>query len=407
MTDTGSGRDIGVDSVDHATQSPIPVRTRSGVLLAVIAVAVGVGAMVLAFGGSSPEHVADESEPTIVPVPSATPTRAPLPSVVSIESVESSPAARSVAQEEQRAEQSARIAELMANEVDTDRLAYGIAYVTDDGLMLINRSGAIAPELEVAQNFGLVLGLPLFAADRQTWAIDPRDAGSAHLVTSSFVVVQSKEPNVLAVFDAGRHEIELLASGQPAPGIELPAGARVLPVQGRGLLVLPRTGGTFEVDGLAASLRRIDDGVAVAASRGATLFQRCDERLQCELVLRSKASTETQPGTVADAEAAADGQVVALDLRKSLSVSPLGTWVVEYGNGENRLFSSTSNSFMALAGGEIQASSWASDERFVALLRNDEIELFFPEDNWSFWLDLAAPAATDAIAVYSSVVLAS
>lgn len=347
----------------------------ANVALGVLVVAVAVAALVFAFSSPATETASSDSV-AATPVPAATAaTAAPALPPKSTDA---------------HAASAADVALAFTDQIDTDNVHFGVAYPVADGVMVLNRSGANVPAQAVAQNLGIVTTLPLLTTGEATWAIDPRGDGRTYLVTNSFTVVKSTRLNTLAVYDPASGEVELLAAGQPAPGVELPAGAQVLDVQRRGLLVLPRTGGTYEIDGLADSLRRIDDGRAVAGSQQATIFERCDEELQCHLVLRVGED--------------GDEQAVPLQPGSPISLSPSGAWALQYDGSQNTIVATTNNDTFELAPGEIRAAAWASTGDFVALLRADSIELFYPHDQRSLAIELVVPPETNAMTVYSSAV---
>ena len=195
-------------------------------------------------------------------------------------------------------------------------------------------------------------------------------------------------PDTIAVIDADGESIDLLASGLPIPGVTLPAGAELIVVQQRGLIVLPRTGGTFEVSGTASSLTRLSDDRAVSASTGATAYERCGDDLQCHYFAVRTGSDDEFP--------------LPVPPRSVVDISPRGDWAVARADDGTFLVDVESGDLVPLADGAIDAISWAPDDAFVALARVDIIEILIPTELRSIELTLNEQLLLDALLVFSS-----
>lgn len=281
-----------------------------------------------------------------------------------------------------------QVASAFANEIDTDSISYGIAYVANSGFVVLDARGISLPDLEIAQQFGQVSELALLTGEGGTWAVNADDRDRSYLVSNMYVVVEAERPDTIAVIDADNESIDLLSSGLPIPGVTLPTGAEMIVVQQRGLIVLPRTGGTFELSGTASSLTRLSDDRAVSASTGATAYERCGDDLQCDYFTVRTGSDEEFP--------------LQVPPRSVLDISPRGDWVVARADDETFLVDVESGDLVPLAGGTIDAISWAPDDTFVALARGDIIEIFIPTERRSIELMLNEQLLLDALLVFSS-----
>jgi len=229
------------------------------------------------------------------------------------------------------------VALLFSEAVDTDAIQYGVAYVANGDFTILDHRGISVPERLIAQSFTTVATLGLLTSGGRTWAIDATDRDRSYLVSNTYVVVGSERPGTIAIINPNNlSDIGLMVAGLPVPSVELPDGADLLWVQGRGLLILPRTGGTFEVRGTASSLTRISDDRAVAASLGGTVYERCDDTLACAYVLE------------------AAGDVVAelpFSQGARFSLSPDGEWLVAMPADESATLFTISTAEEQLYGG--------------------------------------------------------
>jgi len=281
-----------------------------------------------------------------------------------------------------------QVASAFANEIDTDAITYGIAYVAKNSFVVLDARGISLPELEIAQQFQQVSELALLTGEEGTWAVNANDRDRSYLVSNMYVVVEAERPDTIAVIDADGESIDLLASGLPIPGVTLPAGAELIVVQQRGLIVLPRTGGTFEVSGTASSLTRLSDDRAVSASTGATAYERCGDTLQCDYFAVRTGSD--------------DEFALPVPPRSVVDISPRGDWAVARADDGTFLVDVESGDLVPLADGAIDAISWAPDDAFVALARGDIIEILIPTELRSIELTLNEQLLLDALLVFSS-----
>jgi hypothetical protein len=281
-----------------------------------------------------------------------------------------------------------QVASAFANEIDTDAITYGIAYVAKNSFVVLDARGISLPELEIAQQFQQVSELALLTGEDGTWAVNANDRDRSYLVSNMYVVVEAERPDTIAVIDADGESIDLLSSGLPIPGVTLPAGAELIVVQQRGLIVLPRTGGTFEVSGTASSLTRLSDDRAVSASTGATAYERCGDDLQCDYFAVRTGSDDEFP--------------LPVPPRSVVDISPRGDWAVARADDGTFLVDVESGDLVPLADGAIDAISWAPDDTFVALARGDVIEILIPTELRSIELTLNEQLLLDALLVFSS-----
>jgi hypothetical protein len=342
-----------------------------GIAAAIVIIAVALLAVLLVSTLGSGEETDTPTDVTI-----------PAPTTTSRESAASS------ADSQAARVRSDQVASAFANEIDTDSTSYGLAYVAKNGFVVLDARGISLPELEIAQQFQHVSELALLTAEEGTWAVNANDRDRSYLVSNMYVVVEAERPDTIAVIDADGESIDLLSSGLPIPGVTLPAGAELIVVQQRGLLVLPRTGGTFEVSGTASSLTRLSDDRAVSASTGATAYERCGDDLQCDyFAVRTGSDDEfpllVPPGSVLD-------------------ISPRGDWAVARADDGTFLVDVESGDLVPLADGAIDAISWAPDDTFVALARGDVIEILIPTELRSIELTLNEQLLLDALLVFSS-----
>ncbi|MFT5267109.1 MAG: hypothetical protein ACI88C_000531 [Acidimicrobiales bacterium] len=281
------------------------------------------------------------------------------------------------------------VASVFGGAIDTDAVQYGVAYVANGDFTILDHRGISVPEPLIAQRYATVMTLGLLTSGGRTWAIDATDRDRSYLVSNTYVVVVSQRPGTIAVINPDNlADIGLMSAGLPVPSLELPEGADLLWVQGRGLLILPRTGGTFEVGGIASSLTRISDERAVAASLGATVYERCDDTLACAYVLQA----------VGDV-------VVELPFPQGarFSLSPDGQWLVAMAADESStLFAVSTAQERVLTVGEVSAVDWAPDSSFVVIVRNDMVEIVYPATGQTIEILLNDVPDNDSLLVFSS-----
>ena len=281
------------------------------------------------------------------------------------------------------------VASLFGTVIDIDAVQYGVAYVANGDFTILDHRGINVPEPLIAQDYATVWTLDLLTSGGRTWAIDSMDRERSYLVSNTYVVVVSQRPGTIAIFNPDNlGSVGLMSSGLPVPSVELPDGANLLWVQGRGLLVLPRTGGTFEVSGTASSLTRISDERAVAASLAGTVYERCDDTLACAYVLE------------ADGDAVVD---LPFPQRTRFSLSPDGEWLVAMAADESStLFAIGTAGEQVLSTGQVSAIDWAPDSSFVAVVREDLLEIVYPATGQIVEMTLNDVPDNDSLLVFSS-----
>ena len=368
---------------------------RNGLALALAAVLVAIGAIVavplLTGGGDLGDPDEQSSDTSAAPKPgdssaesvadTANPTPEPTEGTVF-----QPPAASHLRSDD--------VASVFGGAIDTDAVQYGVAYVANGDFTVLDHRGISVPEPLIAQNYATVVTLGLLTSGGRTWAIDVTDRDRSYLVSNTYIVVGSERPGTIAIINPNNlTDIGLMSAGLPVPSVELPDGADLLWVQGRGLLILPRTGGTFEVRGTASSLTRISDGRAVAASLGGTVYERCDDTLECVYVLEADG-------------AAADGDAVAalpFPQGTRFSLSPDGEWLVAMaGDESSTLVAISTADERILTPGQVSAIDWAPDSSFVVIVRNDVLEIVYPATGQTVEMTLNDVPDNDSLLVFSS-----
>jgi len=357
---------------------------RSGLMLAVAAIAVALAAMVLLPRLLRDDSVTGETadqEPVAAPAfASEGAGGADLSGADQAAGGFEPPSA-----EHLRADQ---VAVLFDESLDRADTHYGIAYVANDDFVVLDQRGISVPDLEIAVDFATVSGLALLTNDGRTWAIDPDDRDRSFLVSNSYVVVVSERPGTIAVIRPDDlSQIGLMSSALPVPPVTLPEGADLLWVQGRGPLVMPRTGGTFEVSGLASSLERISDDRAVAASTHGTIYESCADDLSCTYSAQQDGAPPVElpfePGTV-------------------FTPSPDGAWVVVETGAEVIVYDVGSSASVATFDADTTAIDWAPDGSFVAIIADDLLQVVQPDSANVVSLKLNHTPDTNSLLVFSS-----
>lgn len=280
------------------------------------------------------------------------------------------------------------VALLFSTQIDTDATSYGVAYVANEDFVVLDNRGISVPDIEVAVEFDTVSNLALLANDGRTWAINPRNRDLSYLVSNSYVVVVSERPGTIAIIrEDDRSEIGLMSAALPAPGVPLPEGADLLWVQGRGPLVMPRTGGTFEVSGLASSLEQISNDTAVAASSNGTIYESCDESLACQYF--------SQVG---------DDPLTELPFgpNTSFAISPDGALLVAADATATTVYDPASGAELQVFGSGPTAIAWAPDSSFVAIVKDRGLSIFYPESGEVVAMQLDQAPNSDALLVFAS-----
>jgi hypothetical protein len=281
------------------------------------------------------------------------------------------------------------VALLFGGAIDTDAVQYGVAYVANGDFTILDHRGISVPEPLIARNYTTVVTLDLLTSGGRTWAIDATDRDRSYLVSNSYVVVVSQRPGTIAIINPNNlTTVELMSAGLAVPSVELPEGADLLWVQGRGLLILPRTGGTFEVRGNASTLTRISDERAVAASLGGTLYERCDDTLACAFVLEAADDVEAE---------------LPFPQGTRFSLSPDSKWLVAMEDDESAtLFAVDTAEEQVLTVGKVSAIDWAPDSSFVVIVRDDMLEIVYPVTGQTVEMTLNDVPDNDSLLVFSS-----
>ena len=271
-----------------------------------------------------------------------------------------------------------------------------VVYPSADGLQMLSAAGPTTPEISVAFGFEQMARFPLISDGSRTWAVDPEDPTISYLVSTQFEVVDTSIEGRVAFIDTSRDPIRVGISsfGGWGEGFEVPDSSQILAVPGRGLLIMPQTGGTFIVT--ATGVDPVSDDSAVAASKGAEVYQRCDEALACELYV-------TNPGMP-------NGLKLDLPVGSEISISPSGRFVASINrddtndlsagadgdNGEGApdevadgqgdpgeedsgvgdmvlVFDTEDGSSWGIRSDQIYGLGWAPDESFVAITTGSEL----------------------------------
>lgn len=265
---------------------------------------------------------------------------------------------------------------------------YAIAYLHDGELVVLDSDGATPATLEVAQGIPDFANIKMLSSGDQTWAIDINDRQRGYMVSAVYTVAEMDGRGTLAVIKRRQSEIsvDILADSLPFTNIRLPASADVQAIDGRGLLIMPRTGGTFELAPLERAPRLISDDRAVAASRSTTIYESCDPELRCS------AFAAHIDGTITD---------LPFDLTSTFTPSPDGQHVLVLEDETVGLFTLANGEFTPLESGPVEDVDWAQDSAFVTLLRGQTVVFHLPETNTSEVLDLPYWPDPRALVVFS------
>lgn len=277
------------------------------------------------------------------------------------------------------------VAELFEGWVDVER-TWAVVYPSPMGLQVMSAAGTIQPDIEVAVGFEEAARFPLMSDGSRSWAIDPTQLETAYLVSTQFVVIDvDREGRVAFINDSlDPPNIGESSFGAWGPGFDLPPDADVLAVSGRGLFVLPATGGTYEYE--LNGVQPFSPDVLVAASVDTEVYQRCDETLECELYLVTPFDD--------------DPKLLDLEVQARLWPSPGGRWlVVSSPDGTSSVRDVVAGTALLLDG-EVTAVDWAEDASLVALLTRDDLVLLRPDsgDRRSITLPIA-PSAPEVLLV--------
>ena len=299
-----------------------------------------------------------------------------------------------------------RIALGFRDEIDGSH-RFTIIYPAEDGLQMLSAAGPTSPDISVAFGFEQVARYPLVSDGDRTWAVDPDDPTVSYLVSTRFEVVDTALEGRVAFVDTSRDPIRVGISsfGAWGAGFEVPESSKILPVPGRGLLIMPLTGGTFIVT--ATGVDQVSDDSAVAASVSGEVYQRCDEALTCELY----AITPEVP----------EGQRLNLPAGSPISISPNGqllTWTDDDTDvvtiidmaALTRPVRDPAVSDAAAADGarrfeapDLLALGWAPDSSFLAAVTRTELLITFTDGQRPLTrFPLPAEPSSDSVLVVST-----
>ncbi len=269
-----------------------------------------------------------------------------------------------------------RIADLFRLDIDGDR-RYAVVYPSQMGLQMLSSDGATVPELKVAVGFEEAVRFPLLSNGEQTWAVDPSDLSTVYLVSTQFEVVDIGLEGAVAFINPSiaPTNIGISSFGAWGPGFDVPVGSEIMGVPGRGLLIVPATGGTYRLTRRGVGVEKVSDDRVVAAGMQSEVYERCDEVLVCELYVTGVDNTE---GTRLD-----------VGVTSQVYISPLGEFVLIASGDVAQIIEIETGDRWDVAEGAISAAGWSPDGRFVAFVSGNDVVLGFPNDRRGRTPDLA------------------
>lgn len=270
---------------------------------------------------------------------------------------------------------------------DTER--FTVVYPTAGGLQMLSAAGSTTPDVSVAFGFEQMARFPLVSDGNRTWAVDPADPSTSYLVSTQFVVVDTALEGRVAFIDTSRDPIRVGISsfGAWGAGFDVPESSEILAVPGRGLLIMPITGGTFIVT--ATGVDPVSDDSAVAASANGTVYQRCDEALDCELYV-------TNPELP-------DGLLLDLRVGSEISVSPDGRFVASPDDEQTTtVFDIDGRNSWSFPANDVRGLGWAPDGSFLAVTTGTDLLVASTEDQSVVQLPLPADPTSGTVLVVSS-----
>lgn len=284
--------------------------------------------------------------------------------------------------------------------IDGDQ-RFTVVYPVEDGLQMLSAAGPTTPEIDVAFGFEQMARFPLISNGNRTWAVDPADPTASYLVSTQFEVVDTALEGRVAFIDTSQDPIRVGISsfGAWGVGFEVPDASKILPVSGRGLLIMPQTGGTFIVT--ATGVDPVSEDSAVAASPNGEIYQRCNEALTCELY-------------VANANLP-DGLPLDLAVGTDVSISPDGRFVASIGPDGVRVLDTETGATWLTDPAEVQGLAWAPDSSFLAITTTADLILTYTSDRTTadgdaaevtsaneIWLPLPAVPSSAGLLVVST-----
>lgn len=237
---------------------------------------------------------------------------------------------------------------------------FTVVYPAADGLQMLSAAGPTTPSISVAFGFEQMARFPLISDGSRTWAVDPADPTTSYLVSTQFEVVDTALEGRVAFIDTSRDPIRVGISsfGAWGAGFEVPDSSKILAVPGRGLLIMPQTGGTFIVT--ATGVDPVSDDSAVAASANGEVYQRCDAALECELYV-------TNPDLP-------DGLSLDLPVGSEVAISPNGRFVTALDDdGLVYIFDTADGTSWDTGVSGVRGLGWAPDGSFLAITTDSNL----------------------------------
>ena len=258
------------------------------------------------------------------------------------------------------------IIDVFSETLDSDEVRYGFAYRNEDSLRVVDASGITDVETEVAHGYLQLTGVRFLSTASETWAIDETDRTNGYFVSSIYDVVDLDGGGTLGVIDLDGPDrtIDLLADGLPAASVDIPATTDVLGVDGYGVLLMPRTGGTYALRPGEREPSLISTDRALAATTALVVFESCDESLRCVAYGETLGATDN---TVR----------YELPHRKDARYwpSPDGRWIILDDGADAQLLSLIDPTDSRILSSSIEEVSWSASSEFAAILRGRTIEI--------------------------------
>lgn len=244
---------------------------------------------------------------------------------------------------------------------------YAVVYPTVMGLQMLSSDGATSPGLEVAVGFEEAVRFPLLNDGSRTWAVNPADREMAFVVSTQFVVVDVDLEGSVAFINPSvtPTNVGISSFGAWGPGFDVPTDSEILAIPGRGILIVPPTGGTFRLT--VAGVEKISDDRVVAAGTKSEVYQRCNDQLDCDLYVTSADNP--------------DGFALNVDPSERVYVSPEGAFVLAADrDGFAQITSLASGREWDVVEEAISAVGWSPDESFVAFVAGNDLLIAFPDE---------------------------
>lgn len=264
-----------------------------------------------------------------------------------------------------------------------------IVYPGTDGPVVLKQGRLSQPPVEIASGFEQAR-LPLLVGEDVTWAIDPTDLDTSYLVSTRYEVIAIDGDGTVGYVNDQRRPVNVGISsfGSWGPGVDIMADTEIFAVSGRGILLSPRTGGTYVVTGLGPE--QVSDHAMVAASTGASLYRYCGEGLSCGHLL--ELGTDESVAVELD-----------LDGRERLSLAPDGEWLlISVPEGPSRLVNlingDQSPDFTDWHG--VRAVGWSDSGDAVAVIAGASINVVLPDRHMAIPIQVPVPPTTGSLLIF-------